>query len=138
MKYAFTHSNLLDGKGTMKVQKDMTVIIEEDKIIGIQESGATLEGATEINLEGKYLLPGMINLHAHLPGSGKPKKAKGISRISELAEKYKFLQKGIQEIVKTSILTQMNSGVTTIRSLGEICHTDLQNRDMINFYCKTT
>ena len=48
------------------------------------------------------------------------------------AEKYAFLRKGLQEAVQANILAQLHSGVTTIRSLGEICHTDLHNRDRIN------
>ncbi len=132
IKYAFTHCNILNGTESMTVQKDMTVTIEDDRIVSIVESAAIPDGAIEINTDGKYILPGLINLHAHLAGSGKPKKMKGLSRISVLAEKYKFIKKGIQDIVKSSILTQLNSGVTTIRSLGEIGHSDLQNRDMIN------
>lgn len=132
MKYALTHCNILNGTENMHVQKDMMVIIEGDKIVAIKESGTVPVGVTELNMEGKYLLPGLINLHAHLPGNGKPKKMKGVSKISELAEKYKPVEQSIQEMVKASLLTQLHSGVTTIRSLGEIAHTDLQNRDLIN------
>lgn len=132
MKYALTHCNILDGTKEMNIQEDRTVIVEEGQITSIYKSDTLPSDVEEINLSGKYLLPGMINLHAHLPGNGKPKRTKGVSNISKLAEKYKFMQKGIQETVKANILTQLYSGVTTIRSLGEICHTDLQNRDMIN------
>lgn len=89
MKYALTHCNILNGTENMHVQKDMMVIIEGDKIVAIKESGTVPEDVAEINIEAKYLLPGLINLHAHLPGNGKPKKMKGVSKISELAEKYK-------------------------------------------------
>lgn len=132
MKYAFTHCNVLDGTEKMSIQEAMTVIVEEGRITGINKNGAVPEGAVEIDVRGKYLLPGLINLHVHLPGSGKPKKAKKVSHIAELAERYHFLEKGLLELVKTSILTQLCSGVTTLRSLSEICHTDLKNRDKIN------
>ena len=48
-------------------QQDMTMIIKNGKITAIEKSGTIdiPEGATEINLAGKTLMPGLWDMHAH-------------------------------------------------------------------------
>lgn len=131
MKYALMHCNVLDGTEKMELQRNQTLIIEDDRIIGIESGVCRLKDATLIDVEGKYVLPGLINLHVHLAGNGKPKRAKGVTNISKWVEKYSFMQKGIQDTVKKHLEMQLYSGVTSVRSLGEIGHADLVCRDQI-------
>lgn len=50
------------------------MLVEDDKITGIVKGNAVPDGFKEINLEGRYLMPGLINMHVHLAGNGKPQK----------------------------------------------------------------
>ena len=74
MKYIFTNGHILDGTKDMKVLDGHSVLVEDDKITGIVKGNTVPDGFKEINLEGKYLMPGLINMHVHLAGNGKPQK----------------------------------------------------------------
>lgn len=63
---AVTGVSVLDVEsGT--VRPDMTVVIEEDRIIRVSPSDSLLLGASvmEIELPGAYVLPGLWDMHAH-------------------------------------------------------------------------
>lgn len=74
MKYIFTNGHILDGTKNMKVLDGHSVLVEDDKITGIVMGNTVPDGFKEINLEGRYLMPGLINMHVHLAGNGKPQK----------------------------------------------------------------
>ncbi len=61
----------MDGE---RVLPDRTVIIRGDRIAAIQEGGAVLPSGPSrlIDGRGKYLMPGLAEMHAHVPGSGQP------------------------------------------------------------------
>lgn len=57
---------VLDGRGG-QAQRDMRVTIANGRITGVsQATGATPSAATVIDGRGKFLLPGYIDMHAHL------------------------------------------------------------------------
>ena len=61
--------NVKDGK----VYKNMTIVIEDSVIRKIEKSNPKLKipaTATVINLNGKYIMPGMIDAHIHFYQSG--------------------------------------------------------------------
>ena len=74
MPTAYINCTLLDGSEHMEPQKKMTVLVEGEKIVSIEKEGRPPEGCRVIDLQGRYLMPGLINLHIHLPANGKPKK----------------------------------------------------------------
>ena len=61
MKYIFTNGHILDGTKDMKVLDGHSVLVEDNKITGIVKGNTVPDGFKEINLEGKYLMPGLIN-----------------------------------------------------------------------------
>ena len=77
-------------------------------------------------------MPGLINLHVHLPGDGKPKKKK-----KDPVKQVKFftMNAGMRSIAQakceTNIVFQLNGGVTTIRTMGGIRNFDTKIRDRI-------
>ena len=87
MKTVFKNCILLDGTKNMAPIEHTDVVTDGDKIvfIGKAEIGA---GDRVFDLNGKYLMPGLINLHVHLPAGGKPQKkplkATLLSRIPPL------------------------------------------------------
>lgn len=101
------------------------VIIEDGKIKDIKQSNDDIgEDYKIIDLKGQYLLPGLINLHAHLFGTGKPSKALGGGSGQKLLVKFVNTSLGkpvIDSLVKKHVTTALNSGVTTIRSSGDFC-----------------
>lgn len=74
MKYALINGKLLDGTENMQVREGVSILVENGLIKDIAENGADLSGYEKIDLKGKYIMPGLINMHVHLAGNGKPQK----------------------------------------------------------------
>ena len=74
MKYAYTGGILLDGSEEMEPRTGLVVKTDGEKIAAIEPEGGDLAGYEMIDLAGQYLMPGLINMHVHLPANGKPKK----------------------------------------------------------------
>ena len=70
----FINATVLDGSEHMEPQPDMAVTVERGVITWIGPSAVAQApaGAEVIDLGGAYLMPGLINMHVHLCGSGKP------------------------------------------------------------------
>ena len=132
--YAFTHANVLNGTKDMSLQKDMTLLVNDGLIQSIVEgSRAVPAGYKTIDLKGSYLMPGLINLHAHLPGSGKAHTID--ASTGELIRKQ--LTSPIGRRIMTSMCYQnalagLKSGVTTIRTVGGLGDLDAEIRDSID------
>ena len=136
MNYVLKNANIFDGKNNENIQKNMMVIIEDGKIKDIKQSNDDIgEDYKVIDLKGQYLLPGLINLHAHLFGTGKPSKVLGGGSGQKLLVKFVNTSLGkpvIDSLVKKHVTSALNSGVTTIRSSGDFCFSDVRVRDKIN------
>ena len=132
-KFALYNGYLLDGTRNMAPQKGLAVLVENGKIRGIVAETAIPKGFPKIDLEGQYLLPGLINLHVHLAGSGKPKKkqtdpVKAVKLVTANA----WTKKLGMALVAGFARQQLRSGVTTIRTVGGILDFDSRLRDAIN------
>lgn len=134
MKKAFVGATLLDGSETMQPLAGYTVLVEEDKITAVLPDGqADLTGCEVIDLKGQYLMPGLINLHVHIPGSGKPKKKPmDTKKIVKFATANALTRKYLEYMYRTLSRTELYSGVTTLRSVGGVEGYDAWMRDEIN------
>ena len=74
MKYALTNGKILDGTRDMSVQEGLCVLVDGEKIRALVPEQEISAGYETIDLKGGYLMPGLINMHVHLAGSGKPQK----------------------------------------------------------------
>ncbi len=134
--YAFINGSMIDGTSGGEVHRGMTVVIRDGRISEIGRSGETKvpSDCMVIDLTGKYLMPGLINAHVHLFGSGKPMKAVGGG--SAARRLVGFLGTGIghrvlDSMVKNHAQAALYSGVTTIRGVGDLFYSDVKLRDKV-------
>lgn len=137
----YKNANILDGTRDMTLQENKVILVNGDKIAGIYDNHGFPKNAKVIDLEGGYVLPGLINLHCHLPGSGKPMQIKQPASDNSSSVNRKLVMKILHFVLKkmcyTNARTELLSGVTTLRTVGGIGTWDSQIRDAINSGKKT-
>ena len=122
----------------MQVQEEQVILVENERITEIlpaEEAGKRnlkASGYEEIDLQGKYILPGLINMHVHLAGNGKPQKKQ---RDNEELVK-KIMSNGLTKAIAYNMVCgfakdELYSGVTTIRTVGGLGDFDTRLRDDI-------
>ena len=133
MKYAIINGKILNGKKDMSAEEGLCVLVDGEKISKILPlREANTEGCKIIDLNGKYLMPGLINMHVHLAGNGKPQKKqrdneKLVKTIMSTALTRAIAYKMVSGFAKTELM----SGVTTIRTVGGLADFDTKLRDDI-------
>lgn len=132
MKTIYKNVNILNGTKDMVLQKNMMLTVENGIIVSIEEAKDTTENNV-IDLQGRFLIPGLINLHIHTPGTGFPKKKEADStKLAKLVMSNKFLQQVGKAICRNALKTELLSGTTTVRTVGGLGNFDSQLRDEIN------
>lgn len=132
MKYALRNGILLDGSKNMECQTNKVILIEDQKILAIEDEPFDTTGYEVIDLYGRYVLPGLINMHVHIPGSGKPqKKQRDTAALVQFILSNKYTKKVGYELCANYAKTELMSGVTTIRTVGGIADFDTRLRDDI-------
>ena len=133
MKYAFVNGVILDGTQDMEPQSGKIILVDGEKITAIVDAGADISGYEKIDLGGKYIMPGLINMHIHLPSSGKPKKKESDpKKLVKIMTSNNLFRKIIKAVCRSAAQMQLNSGVTTIRTVGGVENADSSIRDDIN------
>ena len=131
MKYALVNGIILDGNLDME-PVEQTILIDNDKINAIIDKNGDISGYEKIDLQGKYVMPGLINMHIHLPASGKPKKKESDPKKQvRFFTSNAFLRKIMKSVCTKAAQTQGLSGVTTVRTVGGVLNTDSLIRDEI-------
>lgn len=125
-------ATLLDGTEHMVPQKNRAVYIKDGRIERITDAVTPESGYTVVDLTGKYLMPGLINLHVHLPASGKPrKKPSDPKKLVKLITSNALMRRIGLKICEKFAETELMSGVTTIRTVGGVADFDTVIRDRI-------
>ncbi len=133
MKYAYLNGHILDGTAEMQVQDGLAVLTEGEKIVGLVPAREVPEGYAPVDLDGRYLLPGLINMHVHLAGNGKPqKKQRDNAKLVELLMGSPLLKAAAYRMVAGFARIEVMSGVTTIRTVGGLGDFDTRLRDEIS------
>jgi imidazolonepropionase-like amidohydrolase len=98
---AYVGATVWDGTGSAPVP-GVTIVVESGRITAISDAGSVPSGAQVVSLDGKFVIPGLIDVHAHVSGRWAPEgvtdEADRIRGDLELFAKY---------------------GVTTVNSLGD-------------------
>ena len=135
MKTVYTGCNLIDVEDGCRIIPDASVYVDGDKIVKTVSGKADTAGFTEVNLQGKYVAPGLVNLHAHLFGTGRPSKVLGGGKLQKVLIKLINTRAGdkiLDKLVLSAAVQQLRSGVTTVRCVGDFKYSDVRLRDKIN------
>ncbi|MCB0669339.1 MAG: amidohydrolase family protein [Saprospiraceae bacterium] len=111
----------LDARSQSLLLKDVNVVpmssetvlshqdvrIEGDRIVDIASAGSDLEADIVIHASGQYLIPGLAEMHAHIP----------------------VAEDGNDTLVRETLFLYLANGITTIRGmLGNPYHLDLKKQ----------
>lgn len=122
MRTAFVNGSVFVGDG--RILQNATVVIEDDAIAEVAQGGLELgDEVKQIALEGRFLLPGLIDVHTHITSDGSV--ADPITKI---------INQSIPEITLESAANAkrtVTAGITSIRDLGGPDGIDLALRDAI-------
>lgn len=97
---AFTGATVWDGTGAPPVA-NATLLVGDGRIVSIEAGGEVPGGAEEVDLTGRYVVPGLIDTHSHLNGLWAD------PAITDQAAQ-----------LEAALLLFARYGVTTINSLG--------------------
>lgn len=134
MKDAYINGKIIDGTKEMQVKEGYAILVEQGKIknIVLQEE-ADLTGYNVVDLKGNYIMPGLINMHVHLAGNGKPqKKQRDNAKLVNFLMSNPLTRAIAHNMVSGFAEMELLSGVTTIRTVGGIRDFDTRVRDEIN------
>ena len=128
----YSNCTLLDGTRDMAPRPHTSVLVDGDRIAGICDDSKAFEADETVDLAGMFLLPGLINLHIHLPASGKPsKKQTDKAKLVRLLMSNAVTRYIVDRMCESYALTELLSGCTTVRAVGGVRSVDSRVRDRI-------
>ena len=93
--FAFVHANLIDGTGR-SAAPDTTIITSGGKIISIgpSKTAKVPKGAQVIDVAGKYVIPGLWDMHAHYEQVewGPIYLAAGVTTVRDVGNEFEFIK----------------------------------------------
>ena len=132
MNYAFTNGKLLDGNRDMQVQTGLCILVKDGLISDIVPDTADVTGYRRVDLHGHYILPGLINMHVHLAGNGKPQnKQRDNEKLVKRIMSTRLTRTIAYKMVCGFANDELLGGVTTIRTVGGLGDFDTRLRDEI-------
>ena len=133
MNRAYINGIILDGTKDMTPKKNLVVLTKDDKIEKIVPAGADISDYEEVNLHGQYLMPGLINMHIHLPSEGRASmKQHDNVKLVKLVTSNKLFMSVLQKVLEGFVKTEVLSGCTTVRTVGGVANIDSRIRDRVN------
>ena len=128
---AYINANVLDGAADMQVRENHAVIVSGQTIEAIcPMAEADTAGCEVVDLHGAWMAPGLINMHVHLAGNGKPqKKQRDNEALVNAIMSTKLTRNLAYKLVCEYARLELHSGVTTIRTVGGLGSFDTRARD---------
>lgn len=122
----------MDGSRDMQVRDDACILVDGETITDIVPKGCQPAGYETVELNGRYIMPGLINMHVHLAGNGKPqKKQRDNEKLVRTIMCSPVTRAVAYRMVCDFAKTELMSGVTTIRTVGGLGNFDTRLRDEI-------
>ena len=128
---AYINANVLDGTANMQVRENHAVIVSDQVIEAVcPMAEADTAGCDVMDLHGAWVAPGLINMHVHLAGNGKPqKKQRDNEALVNAIMSTKLTRSLAYKLVCEYARLELHSGVTTIRTVGGLGSFDTRARD---------
>ena len=113
-----TNARLLDGTGAAP-RENASVLVRDGRIEAVDGAGIEPPGdATAIDLQGRTLMPGLVDAHAHV-----------LAKLKALADGAEPLLPGTAaHVVAGDLAEALRRGVTTIRDVGSYGSTVVEAR----------
>ncbi|MBS5450656.1 MAG: amidohydrolase family protein [Coriobacteriia bacterium] len=134
----FQNATVLDGSRDMEARPGRTVVVEGQTIsyVGSPDEAPIPQGARTIDLAGAYLMPGLINLHVHLVGTG-DERGSSVPDGEPVGQDNRVRAcmddpERLHAYMREAVANELASGVTTLRDAGEPYSADIWVRDAID------
>ena len=102
-------ARLIDGTGAPAVER-ATVVVADGRIDEIGANGEPAPaGAFEVDLEGRTLMPGLVDAHVHVSAFDMPQALKGQEAVA-LEVRHHLIAQGLRRMLRM--------GITTVRDVG--------------------
>jgi imidazolonepropionase-like amidohydrolase len=98
---AYTGATIWDGTGSSALE-DAALVVEDGRVVAVVPSSDLPPVAETVSLEGKYVIPGLVEAHAHVSGDWAPDDVTAP-----------------EDRVRGDLLLYARYGVTTVNSLGD-------------------
>ena len=126
-RFALTGTSIVTGDAEGTVLSEHTILVDgAGKIEKVAPTAdcSVPDGYRIIDASSRFVTPGLINAHAHLFSEGKPLPPILLNESVEgLVAKVGHSPLGnliFKRRARSNVITQLNSGVTTLRSLGDV------------------
>ena len=105
------NGRLSDGAAA-PVAEHAAILVEDGRSVRIADAGEPTDGAPSIDLDGRTVLPGLIDAHAHVGGGfAKPEPLHGAEPIREGT---------VGHVLGAELREVLRMGITTVRDVGSI------------------
>src|SRR5262245_4714308 len=115
---AITGATLIDGTGA--AIPDATIVTRQGRIVALGSHLAIPRGARIINASGRWIIPGMIDVHVHLWESARP--GAQPTFVADLTRWFPFDQetRWTKQRGPATLSRYLCSGVTSVVALGAV------------------
>ncbi len=114
---------LIDGIA-MQPRAQVSIVIKDDTIVGVEPGFVTPAGAEVVDLSSSTVLPGLIDAHTHLTSLRRSGNA--------IAKTVTYSPLDVVLAASVNAKNVLESGITTVRDVGSLYGTDFALRRAIN------
>jgi imidazolonepropionase-like amidohydrolase len=119
------HGRLLDGTGAAP-RESASVLVEGGRIVRVSDAAEQPpEGAAVVDLDGRTVLPGLIDAHAHVGG--------GFDKPVPLRGAEPLLPGTVAHLLAAELRDVLRMGITTVRDVGSIGDAVIEARQAMRY-----